>query len=57
MFAQFKEGIPLTFVELLQSKDIDIKCDRRINIANIDGNMIAAVHLDAHLLDGIDAPR
>jgi len=57
MFAQFKEGIPLTFVELLQSKDIDIKCDRRTNIANIDGNMIAAVHLDAHLLDGIDAPR
>lgn len=57
MFAQFKEGIPLTFVELLQSEDVDIKCNRCINIANIDGNMIAAVHLDAHLLDGIDAPQ
>ena len=57
MFAQFEEGIPLTFVELLQSKDIDVKCDRCVNIANIDGNMIAAIHLDAHLLDGIGAPR
>lgn len=49
MFAQFEEGIAFTFVQLLQSEDISVKCDRFVDIANIDRNMIAAVHLDTHL--------
>ena len=50
MLAQFEKGIAFTFVELLQSKDVDIKCDRCVDIADVDRNMIAAVHLHAHLV-------
>lgn len=48
MFAQFKERIALPFVQLLQFKDINIKCDCGLDIAYLDRDMIAAIHLDAH---------
>ena len=45
----FEHGQELMFAQLLQSEDISVKCDRFVDIANIDRNMIAAVHLDTHL--------
>ena len=57
MFAQFEERIALTFVQLLQSKDINVKRDRCVDITNLDSDMIAALDLNAHLRDGIGAPE
>ena len=48
MFAQPKEGIALPFVQLFQSKDVDIEGDCRLDIADFNRDMIAAIHLDAH---------
>src|SRR5437870_3201170 len=53
MLAEFEKGIAFAFVELLESEDILIKCDRFFDVADFDGDVITAIDLHAHRLVGL----
>ena len=53
MLAEFEKRIAFALVEFLQAEDILVKCDRLFDVADFDGDVIAAIDLNAHLLIGL----
>src|SRR4051794_23908386 len=42
--AAFEKGIPFALIEFLQTKNVRVKSDRFLDVANLDGDVIAAVY-------------
>ena len=57
MLSQLKEGIPFTPVLLVETEDILIESDSLLNVSHLDGDMVAAVHLDSHFAHGLSLPK
>ena len=51
MLAEFEKGVAFAFVELLQAEDIFVKRDRFADVADYDGDVVAAIDLHAHFKD------
>ncbi len=49
VFADFEEGVAFALVELLEIEDVLIKGDRFLDVVYLDGDVIDAVYLDAHI--------
>src|SRR3977135_2621523 len=48
MCAELEEGVTFSLVEFLKVEYILVKGDRLLHVIHFDGDMIAAVNLDAH---------
>ena len=48
VLADFEERIAFALVELFQAEDILVKGDRLLDVADLDGDVIAAIDLNAH---------
>jgi hypothetical protein len=48
MLPEFEERVALTFIEFFQTKDVHVKGDCLVNIAHLDGDVIAAEDFNAH---------
>ncbi len=48
MLAEMEKGVPFTLIEFLEAEDILIKGDRLLDVADFNGDMVAAVDLYAH---------
>ena len=48
VFAQLKEGVAFAFVELFEIEDVLVEGDRLFDVADLDGDVIAAINFDTH---------
>ena len=51
VLAEFEKRVALAAIELLQAEDILVKGHCLLDIADLDGDVIAAIHLHTHFLN------